>query len=134
VLPAGSVRVPDTDHVPSVRAGRSHDVAVPTTYVQVLVVVPFVAVNVTVSPAEPPATESAGVVSDVASSVDDVPVSDAATRSTAPGAAGAEESTTRPAGLVVAPVFPAASTTEADNDHVPSVRAGRSHDAAVPTV
>ena len=31
VLPAGSVRVPDTDHVPSVRAGRSQDVADPTT-------------------------------------------------------------------------------------------------------
>ena len=31
MLPAWSVSVPDTDHVPSVRVGRSHEVPVPIT-------------------------------------------------------------------------------------------------------
>ena len=134
VLPAGSVRVPDTDHVPSVRAGRSQDVAAPTTYEQVRVVDPFVAVNVAVSPAVPPGTETAGVVSDVASSVDEVPVSEAGRRSAAPGAAGAVASTARLVVPVVAPVFPAASVTDADRVHVPSVNAGRSQAVEEPTV
>ena len=57
VLPAGSVRVPVTDHVPSDRDGRSHEVAEPTTYEHDLMVEPFVAVTVAVSPDEPPGTE-----------------------------------------------------------------------------
>ena len=58
----------------------------------VLVVAPFVAVTVTVSPVVPPAAEIVGVVSFVMLSVPDDPVSDARTRSGVAGAAGAVRS------------------------------------------
>jgi hypothetical protein len=132
VLPAGSVSVPDTDHVPSVSAGRSHDVAEPMTYVHNLVVEPFVAVTVAVSPVEPPGTENAGVVSFVRLSVDDEPESDAASRSGAAGADGAEVSTDNDSGEPAADVLPAGSVTFAVTDQLPAVSAGRSQDEADP--
>lgn len=54
---------------------------------------PFVAVTIAVSPVEPPDTEKAGVVSEVMSSVADVPESDADARSGVDGAEGGVEST-----------------------------------------
>lgn len=89
MLPAWSVSVPDTDHVPSVRVGRSHEVPVPITYVHEFVVDPLDAVMVAVSPVDPPDTENAGVVSEVMSSVGDDPESEAAARFGSPGADGA---------------------------------------------
>jgi len=134
VLPAGSVNVPDTVHVPSVRSGRSHDVAVPTRYEHVLVIEPFVAVTVAVSPTAPPATDTAGVESRVASSDEETPLSEESSRSTFPGAAGGDVSTVSAVVEAVEPGLPAASTTDADKVQVPSVSAGRSHDVAEPTV
>lgn len=95
---------------------------------------PLLAVIVAVSPAEPPGTDTAGVLSLVASSVLDEPVSDAARRSGVEGAAGGVVSTVRLSGAVVEPVLPAASVTDAEIDHVPSAIIGRSHDVADPTV
>jgi len=132
VLPAGSVSVPDTDHDPSVKPDRSHDEAEPTVYEHVLVVAPFVAVTVAVSPVEPPSTENVGVVSEVMLSVDDVPVSEPAARSGAPGAEAAVESTVMPRPELAADWLPAGSVSLAVRVHDPSVRAGRSHDVAEP--
>lgn len=56
------------------------------------VVVPFVAEMVIVSPFDPPVAPSDGVVSLVLLSVEDVPVSEAVTRSTEVGAVGREVS------------------------------------------
>ena len=133
-FPAASVNVPEIVHVPSVSAGRSHDVAEPTVKMQVVVVVPFVAVTVAVSPAFPPASETAGVVSFVASSVSDVPVSDDTSRSGAPGADGAVVSRVRLRAVVAVPALPAGSVTDAEMDHVPSAIRGRSQEESVPTV
>ena len=132
-LPAGSRSVALTVQLPSVSAGRSHDVA-GKTYEQLTDVAPFEAVNVIVSPFDPPEPVIVGVVSEVISSVDDVPVSDAAARSGAPGAAGAEVSTVIGSADPADDWFPAASVTLAVTDHVPSVRVVRSHDDAVGNV
>ena len=91
-------------------------------------VAPLVAVNCTVSPDTADDNDNAGVVSEVTLSVDDEPESDAATRSGASGAAGAEVSTVSGRAALAADVLPAASVRVAETDHVPSVRAGRSHD------
>ena len=76
---------------------------------QVFVVAPFVAVMVTVSPDVPPAAEIVGVVSVVMSSLDDVPVSDAAERSGADGADGAVVSMEIAIGPEAGETFPAGS-------------------------
>lgn len=60
---------------------RSHDVATAVSYVHVMVVPPLTADIVTMSPVCTPDTPTAGVVSDVLSSVAEEPVSDAASRS-----------------------------------------------------
>ena len=93
-LPALSVTTAVTDHVPSVRVANSHVVATAVSYVQVMVVAPFTAVIVTMSPACTPETPTAGVSSDVVLSVDDDPVSDAASRSGIEGLLGAVVSMT----------------------------------------
>ena len=114
-LPAGSVRVPDTDHVPSVSAGdKSHDVADPMVYVQLLVTEPFVAEIVATSPVDPPETENVGVVSLVTSSELDRPVSEAVARSGTPGADGAVVSlvTELPFAPPDGPLTPEPSVTE----------------------
>jgi hypothetical protein len=132
-LPAGSVSLAVSDHVPSERDGRSHDVAVPTTYEHDSVDEPLVAVMVIVSPAEPPVDETFGVVSVVRLSVDDEPVSDTADRSVVPGAEGAVVSTVRGSAVPAGEVLPAGSVSVPDTDHEPSVRDGKSHEVAEPT-
>ena len=132
-LPAGSVTFAVTDQLPAESAGRSHDVAEPTTYEHVFVVEPLDAVNSTVSPAEAPGSDMAGVVSDVMLSVSDPPVSDDAARSGADGAAGAVVSMPSEVDGPADDSFPAGSVNLPDTDHVPSVRVGRSHDVAEPT-
>lgn len=82
-----------TDHDPSDNVGKSHDVATPTTYEHVTVVVPLVALIVTRSPFAPPVNDIVGVVSDVELSEFDKPVSDEAAISGTPGVAGAVAST-----------------------------------------
>ena len=59
-----------------------------------MVVEPFTAVIVTMSPVCTPETPTSGVVSDVVLSVDDDPVSDAASRSGSEGLLGAVVSMT----------------------------------------
>ena len=100
---------------------------------QVFVVAPFVAVMVTVSPDVPPAAEIVGVVSVVMSSLDDVPVSEAAARSGVDGTAGEVESMIIEREVPAAEVLPAGSVSVALTDHVPSARVGRSQDDAEPT-
>jgi len=114
VLPAWSVSVPETDQAPSVSAGRSHDVPVPITYVHDLVVVPLDAVIVAVSPVAPPDTENAGVVSEVTSSLEDDPESEAVARSGAPGADGGVVSTVTvgPAAAAPGPTVPVEAVTD----------------------
>ena len=115
-LPAGSVTFAVTDQLPAESAGRSHDVAEPTTYEHVFVVEPFVAVMVAVSPVDPPATENAGVVSEVTSSAEEVPESDAGARSGAAGAAGGVVSsvTVGPAAAAPGPTVPVDDVTDPD--------------------
>ncbi len=84
------------------------------------------------SPSVAPVIAIAGVLSDVMLSVDDDPRSEAATRSGADGAVGATVSVVMDNEPLVVDVFPAASVSVADTDHVPSVSAGRSHDVADP--
>jgi len=85
----------------------------------VSVEVPSVAVIVIVSPFVPPA-ERVSVVSDVTSSLDDVPVSDAAARSTAGGTSGAVVSTVTDGPFAAAP----GPTTPDDAVTLPAVRVG----------
>jgi hypothetical protein len=132
VLPAGSVRVPVTDQVPSDRDGRSHDDAEPTTYEHDLVVPLLVAVMVIVSPVDPPLPATAGVVSDVKLSVDEDPRSDAATRSGVPGAEGAVVSTVSDRAVPAVDWLPARSVNFAVTDQLPVVNVGMSHDDAEP--
>ena len=132
MFPAGSVSVAVTVHVPSGIAAKSQLLAEPTVYEHVAEVVPFVPVSVTMSPVEPPAAESVGVVSAVTLSPSDGPVSDAESRSGVAGAVGGVESMTRGSAFCVAPTFPATSMMEADTDQVPSERVGRSHEDATP--
>jgi hypothetical protein len=133
-FPAASVTVADTDHVPSVRVGKSQDVATPTTYEHVFVSFPFVAVIVTVSPFDPPGNENDGVTSFVLLSESELPVSEIANRSGLAGAVGADESTDKDKVPVAGPLFPAASVTVADSVHVPSVKVGSEQLVAEPTV
>ena len=89
VLPAGSVTADVMFHVPSLNVGNVQLVALPTTYVQVTVSVPLVALSVMVSPELPPVALNVGVLSFVLLSVLLVPESELLARSGAPGAAGA---------------------------------------------
>ncbi|CAB4683570.1 unannotated protein [freshwater metagenome] len=89
VLPAGSVTDDVMVHVPSPNVGNVQFVALPTTYEQVTVFVPFVALSVMVSPELPPVALNVGVLSFVLLSVLLVPVSELVARSGTPGAAGA---------------------------------------------
>ena len=91
-------------------------------------VAPLVAVNCTVSPEVADDNDIAGVVSEVTLSVDDEPESDAATRSGASGAAGAEVSIVIGRPALAAEVLPTESVRVALTVHVPSVRAGSSHE------
>jgi hypothetical protein len=76
-------------------------------YVQLSVVVPLVALMVTTSPLFPPLEiDIVGVVSVVLLSVFEVPVSDAAARSGAPGAMGAAVSTEMLVAGLVAETLP----------------------------
>ena len=84
-LPAASMMAAVSDHVPSRSVGRSHEVAVPTMYEQDTVAGPRWAVTVTWSPIDCPATDTAGLESDVRSSIADVPRSEKPTRSTDAG-------------------------------------------------
>jgi hypothetical protein len=131
-LPAGSVRRDVNVHEPSVRTGRSHDVAEPTTYEQDSVEAPFVAVIVIVSPADPPDPDTLGVVSAVRSSVPELPVSDTGDRSGVPGADGAVVSTDTGSAGPAVDVLPAGSVTFAVIDQLPAVSVGRSHEDAEP--
>ena len=95
--------------------------------------VPLVAEMVMVSPFDPPVALIVGVLSLVMLSVEDVPLSEDATRSTAVGAAGADVSTMTLRDCVV-PVFPAASVTVAEMFHVPSESVPSVQLLAEPTV
>jgi hypothetical protein len=133
VLPAGSVAVPVTDHVPLDSVGRSHEVELPTTYVHDLLSEPLLAVMVAIWPFESPGNENVGVVSAVLLSVLEVPVSDAAARSgAAPGADGAAVSTSSSIPAPFAEVLPAGSVSVPVTLQVPSVRPLRSQEVAVP--
>lgn len=134
LLPVGSVTVAETDHVPSVRVGKSHDVATPTTKEHVFVSFPFVAVIVTVSPFDPPGIENDGVTSFVMLSASDFPVSELGSRSGLTGAAGADESIDSGNVPDAGPVLPAASVIDADTVHVPSVKAGSEQLVTEPAV
>ncbi len=89
---------------------------------------------VAVLPLLPPLTEYVGVVSFVTLSVSDEPVSDAAARSGAVGADGAE-AMVRASDEEELEVFPAGSVRVPVTVHDPGVRVGRSHDCVpVPMV
>jgi hypothetical protein len=81
VLPATSVAIADTAHVPSLSVGKLHVVATAVSYVQVTVIEPFVAETVTTSPEPPPPIPIAGVLSEVLLSVEEDPSSEVASRS-----------------------------------------------------
>ena len=89
VLPAGSVTEDETVHVPSLNVGNVQLVALPTTYEQVTVLVPLVALSVMVSPVLPPVALNVGVLSFVLLSELLEPVSELLARSGTPGAVGA---------------------------------------------
>ena len=89
VLPAGSVTADVMFHVPSLNVGNVQLVALPTTYVQVTVSVPLVALRVIVSPVLPPVALNVGVLSFVLLSELLEPVSELLARSGTPGAVGA---------------------------------------------
>ena len=92
------------------------------------------AVMVAVSPVVPPVTENVGVVSLVMLSVVEVPVSDAAARSGAPGAEGLVVSRVSDRGVADVPELPAGSASVPLIDQVPSVSAGSVQDVATPMV
>ncbi len=132
-FPAASVMEPESVHVPSVSAGRSHDVAEPTKYEQLTDDEPFVAVTVATSPPDPPPTETVGVVSEVMLSVDDGPESEAEATSGPEVATGPVPSTEMFSPVPAADVLPAGSVNVPLSAQVPSVSSGSSHDVADPT-
>jgi len=133
-LPAASVMEPESVHVPSVSAGRSHEVADPTKYEQVTEEAPLVAVSVATSPPEPPPTETVGVVSEVMLSVDDDPESDAAATSGPDDATGPVPSMVMLSPVPAADVLPAGSVSLAVSAQVPSPSGVEmSHEVAEPT-
>jgi hypothetical protein len=81
VLPAASVRVAVTLHTPSDNNGRSQlDIDADATNEHVTVTPSFVALTSTVSPTARPVKLISGVLSEVMLSVEELPVSDAASR------------------------------------------------------
>lgn len=131
VFPFLSVATADTVHVPSASSGSVHpDVVDDTVYVHDTVRPPFVADTVTDAPSSTPGMFTKGVESAVTSSDDDTPVSLEAARSGRVGITGPSVSTVRTVGEEAGDTFPAGSVSVAVTDHVPSVSAGRSHDAA----
>jgi hypothetical protein len=81
VLPAASVRVAVTLHTPSDNNGKSQlDTDADATKEHVTVTSPFVALTSTVSPTARPVKLISGVLSEVMLSVEERPVSDAASR------------------------------------------------------
>ena len=134
VFPDGSVIDPETDHVPSVRVGRSHDEVDPIVYEHDTVVAPFVAVRVIRSPDDPPPRDMVGVVSAVTLSVSEEPESDDAARSGPVPSVGAVASTVMLRPEPAVDWFPAGSVRRAVSAHTPSPSAGEmSHDVAEPT-
>jgi len=128
------VMEPESVHVPSVSAGRSHDIAEPTKYEQLNDVEPLVAVSVATSPPEPPPTETVGVVSEVMLSVDDDPESDAAATSGPDDATGPVPSMVMLSPVPAADVLPAGSVSLAVSAQVPSPSGVEmSHEVAEPT-
>jgi len=107
----------------------------------------LVAVNVAVSPADPPGTVNVGVVSAVTLSVSDDPESEDARRSGSVGALGAVDagaaaelplgagaSMTILSELLAADSLPAVSVSFAVTFQVPPDNVGRSQEVAVPIV
>lgn len=129
VLPAASVTVAVTDHVPSVNVGRLHDESVVASYEHETVVPPFCAVTETVSPVPAPLTPIAGVVSAVTLSEDDGPVSEAASRSGAMGADGTVVSITTVTGGDTDDTLFCASVRTDVRVHDPSERFGNVQDS-----
>ena len=129
-LPAGSVTVDVTDHVPLVKPVIAHDVTLgDATYEQVLVVPPLTADITTVSPSVTFGAEKEGVVDDVRLSEFEVPVSADGNRSGAE-AVGAVVSIVRGRDGLLGEVFPAGSVSVDVTSQVPSVSAGKVHDVA----
>ena len=95
-------------------------------------VVPSVAEIVAVSPAEPPVTDTVGVVSFVRLSVFEVPASLEAARSGADGETGVTVSTVIVNGEEGVAVFPEGSEIVLVTAHDPAVMVGRSHEVADP--
>ena len=90
------------------------------------------AVMTTTSPVAWPVRENVGVVSDVMSSVEDTPVSDAALRSgMRPPTASVSIETESVEGLD--DEFPAGSVTVDEISHVPSLNVGKVQFVALPT-
>jgi hypothetical protein len=126
--PPGPVRNTVTLHTPPARAGIVHELSTPTTYVQVRLRLPRVAVIVATSPTFPPTAERLGVVSAVTLSTLDAPVSEAATRS---GIAVVPMMLIAVAALG-ADTLPAGSARVAVTVHVPDDKVGMVHDVDVP--
>lgn len=91
-----------------------------------IVVPPCTAAIVTISPTCTPETPTAGVVTDVVLSVDDEPLSDAASRSGSDGRLGAAVSMTKVKGADAPDALFRLSTRLEVMDHVPSTIVGRS--------
>jgi hypothetical protein len=125
-FPALSIATAVTAHVPSVSVNKSQVDAVSTSYVHATVVEPCTAVIVTVSPACSPETPTAGVVTDVVLSVDDEPLSDAASRSGSNGRLGEVVSMTTVRGAEAPDALFWLSTRLDVSVQVPSVIGGRS--------
>ena len=94
---------------------------------------PSVAVIVAVSPLDPPASDTVGVVSFVTLSESDAPVSLALRRSGTEGD-GAVESIVKLSGDDGGDTFPDGSVMAAVDDQLPGVNVGKSHDVASPIV
>ncbi len=88
----------------------------------------------TVSPFDPPGNANDGVTSFVLLSESELPVSELGNRSGLAGAVEADESIDKDNVPDAGPLLPAASVTDADTVHVPSVKVGREQLVAEPTV
>ncbi len=127
VFPAVSETVADTVHVPSLSVGKSHVDDTDGSYEQERVVAPFVADTVTSAPEIPPPTPIAGVLSEVLLSVDDVPSSDAESRSGVFGELGAVVSITTEVAADAAETLFWTSVRCVVTAHVPEVNDERTH-------
>ena len=125
VLPAGSFTEDETVHVPSLNVGNVQLVALPTTYEQVTVLVPLVALSVMVSPVLPPVALNVGVLSFVLLSELLEPVSELLARSGTPGAVGPLVSIATDNAVDAADAPAVGWDSVAVIDHVPSERVPR---------